>query len=622
MCGIAGIFGEGAVQHTDAVRRMVEAVIHRGPDDEGLFVSPSGNCVLGHRRLAVLDISDAASQPMVSADGHRVLVYNGECYNYRELRNGLFKSGESVSSSGDTEVVLRLLVRDGISLLPRMNAMFALAFWDEREQTLLLARDRYGQKPLYFTRIGRMVIFASEVRSLLASGLVPRKVDLHAIHGYLAYGAVQEPYTIVSRVSILRPGSYMQLALDGTEEPEPYWAHSIKKQSVSPPDLRASFVSAVERHLISDAPLGLFLSGGIDSSAVLAAAARSSRSGVKTLTLVFPEQPHQSEAEYAKQMAAFVGTDHTEIPISGNDLLKLLPHALDAMDQPTSDAINTYIVSYAAHQAGLKVALSGLGGDELFGGYPAFRDVAKILRLRQVLGALRGPGAKLLEWCGPYSIKAAKVAEILDAPADVLCAYLTRRRFFSSRQIGKLIPDLVNQNWDSGLSQGFFAQLQEIVKGRETNDTVGLLEMRTYMGQMLLRDSDVMGMAHSLEIRLPFLDADFSSCALALEPQARVPRDIPKWRFVEALDNWLPKEIVHRPKQGFTLPFRDWMLCELKHQVFEGICGLLRVCEPMQKDVLFGLWDRFLAQPEKIGWLRPWSLFVLGCYLERHRLRL
>ena len=620
MCGIAGIFGDGAIEHKETVRRMAASMRHRGPDGQGVYVSPTGRCVLGHCRLSILDLSDSAAQPMLSADRSHALVYNGECYNFQEIRNEFHKCGETFLSSGDTEVILKLLVREGNSALSKINGMFALALWDDRNQELVLARDRYGQKPLYVFRSGKLTLFASEVRSLLASGLVPRKADPDAIRGYLAYGAVQEPYSIVSGVSILRPGSYMTLQVDGKGKTDCYWECPSNGKAVAPDELREKFCSAVKRHLVSDVPLGLFLSGGIDSSAVTAAATRSANAEIKTLSVVFPDQPSQSEAKYASQMASLSGTEHCEIPITGQDLLGLLPNALDAMDQPTGDAINTYIVSRAASQAGLTVALSGLGSDELFGGYPSFSDVPKMLRIRRLLGWCNGCGANLLQHFGLFSIKLSKMMEMLDAPADIVNSYLVRRRVFSSRQIKRIAPGLAGEGWDHGLNENYMSQLHSMVKSLEIHDAVGLLEMQAYMGQMLLRDSDVMGMAHSLEIRLPFLDTDFSSFVLGLAPETRIPRRQPKWLFTEAMGEWLPREISGRDKWGFTLPFKNWMLRELKKEVLDGILNLPRVCSEMKQDVLLKLWEQFCVQPEKIGWFRLWSLFVLGRYLEKHRL--
>lgn len=288
MCGIAGVIGPNAKEHAKAVEAMLHAMAHRGPDDEGVFVAPSGACVLGHRRLSILDPSAAAAQPMTSVDGHLALAYNGECYNYQRLREEIFPAA-AFRSSGDTELVLRLLGRFGVEALEKMNAMFALALWDEHRQTLLLARDRFGQKPLYYAQVGNLLLFASEVRGLLASGLVPRRAAPEAIRSFLAYGAVQGPATIVEGVSLLGPGAFIEACPGGEIRHADFCTSDNAQRLESVEDLKLQFSAAVERHLISDVPIGVFLSGGVDSSAIAAVAGRVSERPINTLCVVYPD---------------------------------------------------------------------------------------------------------------------------------------------------------------------------------------------------------------------------------------------------------------------------------------------------------------------------------------------
>ena len=294
---------------------------------------------------------------------------------------------------------------------------------------------------------------------------------------------------------------------------------------------------------------------------------------------------------------------------------KILPAALTAQDQPTIDAVNTYIVSYAARQAGLKVALSGLGGDELFGGYSSFSRVPLMTWAWRALGPLRPPLARVLAQAGPFAHRSAKLIDLLESPGDLVSSYLVRRRLFSSRQVRSLLAGDERRCWTPGLRDSVLREAEELVQGRAAADAVGLLEMELYMGHTLLRDSDVMGMAHGLEIRLPFLDADFADRALALEPHARAPSRVPKARLVEALGGALPRDIVMRRKRGFTLPFKEWMLHELRDEVRSGIEALARTGEPFKADGVRELMNAFFQAPEKVGWARPWSLFVLGRYL-------
>ncbi len=393
-----------------------------------------------------------------------------------------------------------------------------------------------------------------------------------------------------------------------------------KEKKLSPQELRENFISAVHRHLISDAPLGLFLSGGIDSSSVVAAATRRSDTRIKTLNVTFPEQPDESEEEYAGKMADWAGTEHIQIPVTGRQMLQMLPEALDAMDQPTGDAINTYLISQATSQTGLKAVLSGVGGDELFGGYHLFRDVPRMFAMRRFLSLIRQPAAHLLGKFNVFALKSAKLADFFDSPANILNYYLVRRRIFSWRQIRQMAPKLVKPEWDSALGNEYHRDLQVLTDGSKIHDAVGRLEMRAYMGQTLLRDSDVMGMAHGLEIRLPFLDSELSVGSLNLESESRIPQNTPKARFVEAMGNLLPDCIPNRPKQGFTLPFESWMLNEMKNETTDGINSFHCLGSVIQKDTLLNIWQKFCANPQKIGWFRLWSLFVLGHYLKIQKL--
>jgi asparagine synthase (glutamine-hydrolysing) len=602
---------------------MVAAQVHRGPDAEGLYVSPSGSCVLGHRRLSILDLKPTGAQPMTSPDGRFVLAYNGECYNFAELRGELEGQGETFRSTGDTEVILRWLSLKGTACLPRLNAMFALALWDEREKRLLLARDRFGQKPLYYARVDGLIVFASEVRAILASGLVPRRADPQGVISYLAYGAVQGPHTIVEGVRLLPRASFLELTAEGGERSAVYWSAAQETSPCSPAKLRESFAAAVKRHLVSDVPIGCFLSGGVDSSAVaLSAAAGALPGSVKTLCVTFPDEPVFSEAPYARQVARQAGAEHREVPLSGHDLLGLAPKALAALDQPTADGVNTYVVSFAARQAGLTVALSGLGGDELFGGYPSFGDVPRLMRL-QTRGrlALRPVLRALARW-KPFDPRVAKTLEALEAPPGVVGAYLSRRRLFTSFQLNRLAPEIAPAGWLAGQSDGRLAELEALARGRSVPDAVGQLEMSVYMGETLLRDSDVMGMAHGLEIRLPFLDAEFSALALNLESGARQAKPFPKWRFVEALKDVLPPEAYSRRKMGFDLPFERWLCGPLAAEVDAGLASLAEAVPALRQDAVGQWWRAFRRDPARVGWARPWALFVLANYLTRHRLRL
>ncbi|HEY7152868.1 MAG TPA: asparagine synthase (glutamine-hydrolyzing) [Gemmataceae bacterium] len=621
MCGIAGILSSDSGAHRDAVVRMLAVMGHRGPDGSGLWTSPSGLCVLGHRRLAILDLSESAHQPMVDGEERFVLSYNGECYNFPELRAELERRGTHFHSSGDTEVVLQALARDGTAALERFNAMFALALWDEREKRLLLARDRFGQKPLYWTAFRDGILFASEVRALLASGLVERRVSRAGVRSFLCYGAVQGPDTIVAGVQLLPRAATLSLRAGQAPRQAVYWEPARKQRPVAARDLRDAFAAAVKRHLVSDVPIGMFLSGGVDSSVVVASACNQSAGVVKSLAVVFPDQPDHSEAEHARRIAQRSKADHSEIPVTGRDMLSMLDQALDRLDQPTIDAVNTFIVSQAARQAGLTVALSGLGGDELFGGYRAFHEVPRYLKARRALAPVRALARRFLKRSTSATHRWSKLVELLDGPARVVPIYLLLRKLFPSRLLHALAPAIAGEGWLSGLDAEREAALETLAKDRPTPDAVAQLELEAYLGHTLLRDTDVMGMACSLEIRSPFLDAEFASLTLAQPSEVRLPRrKIRKWRLIEAFQDWLPEENWRRGKQGFVLPFEAWLRGDLRQRVQEELDSLQHAPSFFDVRAVRTLWESFQSCPAAVGWSRPWALFVLCHYLRQQKL--
>jgi asparagine synthase (glutamine-hydrolysing) len=620
MCGIAGILATNAAEHSDAVQRMLRAVAHRGPDGSGQWASPSGRCLLGHRRLAILDLTAGAAQPMLTPTERFALSYNGECYNFRELRAKLTSAGETIHSSGDTEVVLHCLAQRGDVALTELNGMFALAFWDEQAGRLLLARDRFGQKPLYWIRFRDGVLFASEVRALLASGLVPRRLNPSALRSFLCHGSVQGPETLVADVQLLPRACALDCRLGREPKESIYWQPSRNKYPASTDELREVFLQAVQRHLISDVPTGVFLSGGVDSSAIAAAAGRAASGGVTSLAVVFPEQPEQSEAQYSRLVAQSAGTRHIEVPVADRDMLAMLDESLAAQDQPSIDGVNTYIVSKAARQAGLTVALSGIGGDELFGGYSSFEGTPRLLRMRRLLEPVRQPLGWLLRRGQLFDRRRSKIGDLLAAPRKLSAAYVVRRRLFSSHQVRALLPRTAGPGWLSGLPSQREAELDSLAAESDPADAIGNLELECYMGQTLLRDSDVMGMACSLEIRAPFLDKDFANLVLTQSASTRHRRHVRKWRLIEALGDLLPDVTWRRRKQGFTLPFETWLLRSLRERVGQELSTLTTCCSLFAGQRVQQLWDDFVHNPAAIGWSRPWALFLLGAYLNQHKL--
>lgn len=609
MCGIAGVLGSD--QDPGCVAQMLTAMSHRGPDGKGRYESPHGGVQLGHARLAILDVSTAAGQPMRSDDGCYVLVFNGEVYNFRELRQRLIERGESFRTTSDTEVVLHWLARNGVAGLADLEGMYALALYDTRRREVLLARDPFGIKPLYLARHARGLSFASEVRALLSSGAASRRADPQGLAGYLAYGVVPEPNTIVAGVEMLGPGQWLRWrqsdgavqqgrALDVLGRPPTGHAE--------PAEIRAAFLAGVARHLLSDVPIGAFLSGGVDSSAIVAAMAQAPGTDVRTLTVSFPDVPGLDESAHAKAWAAACGAAHHDVPLTSSDLLGDLPGALAAQDQPTYDGLNTYIVARAARAAGLTVALSGVGGDELFGGYSNTQDVPRAARLRRQLGIL-GPvvGRALHATSRRWSRYASKRVDLLTVRPSLGELYAARRRLFSPRQLAQLWPGGPAPGLPAGLEASDLARLAP-------EDAVARMEAVFYMRNQLLRDSDVMGMAASLEIRVPFLDTRFAQLAWDAGAAWRDG----KRRFAQALSPLLDRRIQERPKRGFTLPLEQWMQGELRASIEACLSALPA---PLSSSAALALWRRFLAGPASIGWTRPWALFVLGSYMQRHGIR-
>lgn len=617
MCGILGIISDQPIP--DCAARMtagLAALVHRGPDGQGIWQSPSGTVALGHRRLRVLDLTDAAAQPMIATRSGQVLTYNGEIYNHAELRRQLEQRGIAGRSSGDTEVLLHWLEEFGVERLGDIHGMYAFGLWHPWQQRLVLARDPLGIKPLYFARLQqngrRMLLFASEVRALLATGLVSRRISREGLSGYLAWGAVQAPDTILAEVEELLPGHWLVTTPGGDIRIERFWRPAYPAAGHAPvtvdsQQLRYEIEAAVHSHRGSDVPLGAFLSGGVDSSAITALLAGSG-SQPHTLSVTFPDVPGLDEARYSDAVAARYGTRHQRIAITVPESLDLCRQALDAQDQPSADGVNTYIVAWAARQSGLTVALSGLGADELFGGYPAFRDVPRTAQWLQRSGPAGQAALAALLPCPlrlrPFDRRLHKLHQWTQVPCSLAGAYAARRRIFSDRQIAALT------------GESFTAPAAPVEADEDWNaaDAISWLEMRCYMGNTLLRDTDGMGMAHGLEIRVPFLHLPLVEWAQAQGPGLR---RYPKQALLQAVGDLLPPECRNRPKQGFELPFSTWLAGPLRGQA-EAMFAHSPI-PALSQHFLTTLWQAWLHRPAQVGWARVWSLYALLHWMSRHR---
>lgn len=570
MCGIAGIIGSRLPEPELAAsaERMRFALRQRGPDDEGLFLAPSRGVALAHTRLAILDLSAAGHQPMHSADGRYTIVFNGEIYNYAELRRELEAAGESFVSHSDTEVILAAYRRYGPQCVHDFEGMFAFAIWDETEQTAWLARDAFGIKPLYYSIQGESLILASEVRALLASDLVSRQHCGESVFSYLLFGSVQEPLTMVEGVLALPAGHHL-IWKAGKAQLRCYWEPQIIGEGISTLDsvarVREALQESVQRHLVSDVAVGVFLSGGIDSTVVATLAKSAGISGLQTFCITF-DDPGFSEGPAAARTAKHLGATHHEWKMDAKVGRPLLKEFLASSDQPSIDGFNTFCVSRFARKHGLKVVLSGLGGDELFGGYGSFEHVPDLIRRGQLASLIPGLPALtggLLQRFGPSPRLHRLGCFLGDRPAAAT-AYWCMRGIFTPNESKQLLRHY--------LGDGSF-ELEEgirhftVPRQPTLEDTVSYLELTRYMRNQLLRDSDVMSMASGLELRVPFVDRKLFEVLRQIPAATRLSPG--KNLLLQAIPE-IPDWIAQAPKRGFSFPFERW-LQEEWGEVFDRI---------------------------------------------------
>jgi asparagine synthase (glutamine-hydrolysing) len=615
VCGIAGVAGlRDRAAAEQALGRMAASMVHRGPDDQGIEVVAESPAVgLCARRLAIQDLSPLGHQPMRSEQTGAAVALNGELYNVRELRDDLSAAGHRFRGHSDTEVALCAFDEWGDGCVERFRGMFAVAFWDERNRRLLIARDRLGIKPLFYSAAEGRLVFASEVRALLASGLVEGRVSAAGLASYLSLGAVREPLTILDHVECLAPGS-LAVWEHGDLSVHSYWSlQDAFSDSAAPlprddavAQLRETLEEAVRQHLVSDVPLGVFLSGGIDSSAMVALVSAVDRPP-RTVSVVFPQQRF-SEERYIRVVRDRFGTEHTEVELDDAAILAVVPGALAAMDQPSNDGVNTYVVSRVAKESGLTVVLSGLGGDELFGGYDTFQIVRRLEAARRLVPSVAGPAAAALIRAATRGRDAGlKLARWVGGEHADLSAYELRRELFSPDMRAELMsvaPD---------------GHVPLPVTPADRMNAVSLLELDVYMRNQLLRDSDVMSMAHSLELRVPLLDHRLVEAAAACRGDWKADRHKPKPLLVDALADLLPDEVVYRTKMGFTLPFVDWLRGSLRRSVESALLDPAyggQVAELLDPAAVRNVWDRFLAG--RAIWVRPWALYVAKEWGERN----
>jgi asparagine synthase (glutamine-hydrolysing) len=567
MCGINGIVRltdtAPAIDREELLRTR-EAMVSRGPDGAGLWLSADGRAGLASRRLAILDLSEAGAQPMASDDGRFRIVLNGEIYNFRELRRTLETAGARFRSRSDTEVVLALYAREGPAMLSRLRGMYGLAIWDDREQSLLLARDPLGIKPLYFSTEGGCLRFASQVKALERGGAVSREVDPAGLAGFLLWGSVPEPLTIRRAIRALPAGHSLLVREGQIGEPERHAPAGVEPMAPA-----AAVEDSVRAHLVSDVPVAVFLSSGLDSSLIAALARRHLAEPPATFTLRFEglEGTALDEAPLAAEVARRLESRHVERRMGRAELADLWEGALAAMDQPSIDGFNTWAVSRAAHEAGLEVVLSGLGGDEIFGSYPSFAGVPRLARAARRAARVPGLAAIWPAIARRTSRDRPKLAGLLRHGRTLPGAYFLRRGLFLPEELPALLGrDLAEEGLRRYDPVADAARALAAANGRVGDAWIAVHELETarYLRNQLLRDSDWASMAWSVELRVPLADAWLRQrlAAAGFEPA----RSEGKAALVRRLAPELPDELWRRPKSGFYIPVADWLQPELAAQ--------------------------------------------------------
>lgn len=591
MCRILGVASPHSLSVSDlsCFENASRTLRHGGPDDSGTYVSPRQQVAFGHRRLSIIDLSPLGHQPMISTDGQLVLVFNGEIYNYQQIKDRLVQKGHRFKSTSDTEVILYAYHEWGTDAFAMFNGMYAFALYDLRQDKILLVRDYAGIKPLYYACRQDKLYFASEVKAFKQfDPQWPEDAVWKPL--FFSFGFVPAPYTTLQQVKPLPKGHYLEWSLkDGSSQLRSFlsftYTHEIKDEQTAVQEMREVMKRAVERHLIADAPLGVFLSGGIDSSLLTLLTDQIGHRSLHTLSINFKEATF-SEDIYQQMVLSKVKAEHASYIVGEEMFLEHFEDIFDAMDQPSYDGINTYFVSKCAQKHGIKAVLSGLGADEFFGGYPSFFSVNK-LRYVHRLPSLVSSVANMLPSTNPY--KKLNFAQLDNQSGD----YLMLRGVYTPQ----IVAELCGMKADDVLHLLGKTNLLTQPRGDDAN-YASTLETNYYMENQLLKDSDYMSMWHALEIRVPFLDLELIQLVHRIDPAVKFKQHQPKFLITEAFKDLLPYEIVHRRKQGFVFPFQLWLSRNEK---------LLKNLLP-DHPTYNKLWNKMSTS--NLHWSRFWALVV------------
>ncbi|MCX6908205.1 MAG: asparagine synthase (glutamine-hydrolyzing) [Verrucomicrobia bacterium] len=630
MCGIAGIIG---LADRERAQRMAAAIAHRGPDDEGIEIFPAQPAAggraelpavsLAFRRLSILDLSPRGHQPMFNEDRSVCIVFNGEVYNFAELRKEL-EGKHQFRSGTDTEVIIHAYEEWGIRCVEKFRGMFAFALWDARRGRLWMARDRLGIKPLYWCRTGGKLVFGSEMKSVLASGLVERRLNMDALNRCLAYGCLRAPWSMLSGVQMLPPGHTLTMESGGEPVVERYWQlpadvtplcagqPQLTRQEVVT-QLRALLEESIRLHMISDVPLGAFLSGGLDSTVIVGLMSRMVDQPIRTVCIGYgSEGAALNELGYARIAAEHFGCDHTEAIISGADAAREFDSFIWHLDRPSVDGLNSYFVSKITRQS-VTVSLSGIGGDELFLGYPSTLATLRSMQLRARIPMLErlprnlrlGRLHRLSPWMAALELAPYNMAEL----------YERNRTLFDARQRAALIQEGARR----------LSRVNEPAAGSESlianADMVNYLtrtEIERYMTPMLLRDMDAVSMAHALEVRPPFLDHKLVEFVCRLPGEFKLGGGrIPKPLLADAVADLVPPAVLHRPKAFFHMPISVWMQNELRDRVEDATCGdTVRKRGLFRPEAVAAVRQQVAEHPR--NWPNLWLLTVMEWWMRRY----
>lgn len=624
MCGIAGIADRNSDSRLAPLAdRMVAALTHRGPDahDSHDF----GSCVLGNTRLAIVDLSERGRMPMRNEDGTVWITYNGECYNAAELRPVLQSRGHRFTSTTDTEVIVHLYEEFGEQCVEKLRGMFAFAIWDDRQKKLLLARDRLGIKPLYFSLSSDGILFASEIKALLASGAVDRKVDPAGICIFLQLGHIPPPWTAVQNVRPLEPGHFA-VWRDGQFRTRRYWKLPQPGRGSTPPSAQIAahslgemLVESSRLQLMSDVPIALFLSGGVDSAVLGSLMRAAGAENVTALTIGFREAQYDESAE-SRETARLLGVAHQVLELDPGRVAGSLDNVIWAMDQPTVDGLNAYWISRAASEAGFKVTLSGQGGDELFGGYDSIAWFSRFASVASWMRPFPSVAGRYLFDHDALPFRLRKLRYLVGSDDPFVAAQMAVRVLFPDRDTRELLVSVLPASGGCVEASSFIESAASDTKGCGVSDRVALLDFTAHLEPRLLRDGDAMSMAHSLEVRPVLLDHAIVEYVMSLPANVRFQN---KKLLLDAVRSLMPaglfEAITARPKRTFTFPFTRW-LGEGLRPAMEGAFHPQRANESvLDSATVQKLWKRYVADPSSVGWSRIWSLFVLSRWCETMR---